>query len=509
MLLALCYPPLHPLVLPFAALVPLAVWVAALPDGPAGRASARRGVGLFAVVHFGLLFHWLLPALSALTPVGPALFVLGLLLLGSLTVLWGVALHSAVVGLRAPIWLALPVSWTGLEWTMAHLPGPLAMPWLGLGTTLTAVPEAVGIAELVGARGVTFWIAAVNGLAASALLRGRDASGSRGALGRAAAWLAILLLVAAPVGWGFWRASTLEIRSVGRVALVQPAVPQRVRLDADAVRRGTFALLDELVPSIPRGSVRVAVLPEMVLPIEPGAPGDSVELRRLREYADEVGAPILFGARGRAATGDPSPRNSAFLMEPGGLADFRYDKRRLVPVVERSLMLPLGVPARYRPVGDFAAGTGWSLADVEGVAFGATICFESAFADIGRGLRAAGADVLVNLTNDAWFGTGPSEARGAALWQHPAHLVMRAIETRAGVVRVANVGFSFAVDPVGRLTDVTDPFDPSIAFVDVRTSDVQTLWVRVGDVTGRASAAGLGLLLLTAWLRRRRPSGDG
>jgi apolipoprotein N-acyltransferase len=483
----------------------MALWIAGRPPDRAGSASVRRGAALFAVVHFGLVFHWLLPALVLLTPAGPLLFVAGLALLAALTVVWAEAFRHAVAELRAPLWLALPVTWTGLEWAMAHLPGPLAMPWLGLGTTLTGFPRLVGIGEVVGARGVGFWIALVNGLVAVLVQDRAKARASR-------ILVATGLVLALPPAWGVWRAATLETWSVGRVAIVQPAVPQRVRLDDAVVRDSTFAVLDRLVPRIAPGDVRVALLPEMVLPIEPGSPYAAPEVEGLRTYARELGAPILFGARGRmegreGGTGGASPYNSAFLVEPRGLSSFRYDKHRLVPVVERALYVPLGVPERFRPVGDFAPGTSWPLADVEGVAFGATICFESAFADVSRALRAAGADVLVNLTNDAWFGAEPEEARTAALWQHPAHLVMRAIETRAGVVRVANTGFSFTVDPLGRVSDLAGPFAEEVVVAEVRTSDAVTPYVRYGDVIGGACVIGAVLLLLSAWRRRLDPSG--
>ncbi len=507
MLLALSFPPLHPLVLPFVGLVPIALWVASRPADAAGRASVRRGVALFAVVYHGAVLHWLAFALASLTPVGPLLWVLGLGLLAGLTVLWGAALHHAVVALRAPLWLALPVTWTGLEWALAHLPGTLAMPWLGLGSTLTGFPEVVGMAELVGARGVGFWIATVNGLVAVALglhASGRAGDGrSRGRWGPYAT--AALLVAVVPAGWGVWRAATLETWSAGRVAVVQPAVPQRVRLDDRRVRDSTFAALDRLVPEVEPGSVRLAVLPEMVLPVEPGDPDAAPELERLRSYAREIGVPLLFGARGRerSAEGTTPPRNSAFLLEPGGLSDFRYDKHRLVPVVERALYVPLGVPERFRPAGDFTAGEGWPLADVEGLAVGATICFEAAFPDVSRALRAAGADILVNLTNDGWFGS--RDRRTAALWQHPAHLIMRAIETRAGIVRVANAGFSLTVDPVGRVHAPMGPFDEGVRSVEVETTDVITAYTRFGDVTGGACAVGLALLLAAAGLGRLDP----
>lgn len=512
-LFALCYPPLHPLVLPFLALVPLALFVVAREAGSDGAASAARGGALFALVHFGLVLHWLPIALAWFTPLALIPYLLGLALLAVFGGLLGRALHHAVHTLRAPLWLALPVAWTAVEWGLAHLPGTLAFPWLGLGTTLTGFPELVGIAEVIGARGVSFWIALVNGLVACVLLtveKGRSA-GSPGPLHRTLTGqgIAVLITAAVPMGWGVWRATTIDEWTVGRIAILQPNLSQGSRLDSVLVRDSTFATLDRLVPQVPPGSVDLAVLPEMLLPIEPADSQYAADVERLRSYAREMGAPLLFGARGRAVVGEDSPLNSAFLLETGGLADFRYDKHRLVPVVERALYIPLGVPEYLRPRGDFVPGEGWPLAEVDGVGYGVMICFEAAFADVARSLSGAGADVLVNLTNDAWFGRDLSHARTGALWQHPAHLVMRAIETRTAVVRVGNAGLSFWVDPGGRVRDRIGLFEEGVRIAEIRSSDVTTIYVEYGDLLGNASGAGGLLLLLSAWWSWWRVRRDG
>jgi apolipoprotein N-acyltransferase len=511
LLLVLSYPPLHPLVLPFVGLVPLAVWMSGLPDGPEGAGSARRGAALFGFLYFGLMLHWVLVALLWLAPVGVLLFALGLALLTTLTAGFGHAFHYAVRGRGVPVWLALPALWTGLEWTRAHMPGTLALPWLGLGTTLTGFPELVGVAEIVGARGVTFWIALVNGLLACALLDRMGAERPKARGSRSALYVtAALLVTAAPMAWGVRRASSLETWSAGRVAILQPDVPQRIRLDTTLVRDSTLAALDRLVPLVAPSSARLAVLPEMVLPMEPESAAHAADVARLQSHAREMGTPVLFGARGRQLQNGEAghPLNSAFLVDPQGLADYRYDKHRLVPMVERTLMLPV-LPGWLRPAGDFAPGDEWSLADVDGVAYGALICFESSFADVGRALRNAGADVLVNLTNDAWFGREPAHARTVALWQHPAHLVMRAIENRVGVVRAANSGLSWVVHPSGRVVGSIGLFEEGVRVLEVETTDVTTVYARVGDLAGNTSAVVLLLTLLAAWGDARRRSRGG
>ena len=128
-------------------------------------------------------------------------------------------------------------------------------------------------------------------------------------------------------------------------------------------------------------------------------------------------------------------------------------------------------------------------------AFGVLICYESTYPEAARGYRLDGADVLVNITNDAWYGREALYARTSALWQHPAHMVMRAIENRMGVARAANTGISLFVDPVGRITSATALFEEDVRVMEVRTSDVVTFYTRFGDLAG--SGAAIAALLLT------------
>ena len=172
-LLALSYPPLHLLVPPFVGLVPFALWVHALPGDAEGRRAAVRGSIMFGAVHFGIVFYWILVALIWFTSLAILAYIGAMFGLVCIAVLFGWVLHRAVHGVRVPLWLALPIAWVAAEWARAHLPSTIAFPWMDLGTSLTGFPRLVGIAELVGSRGVSFWLALVNGLIATVILRMR------------------------------------------------------------------------------------------------------------------------------------------------------------------------------------------------------------------------------------------------------------------------------------------------------------------------------------------------
>jgi len=111
--------------------------------------------------------------------------------------------------------------------------------------------------------------------------------------------------------------------------------------------------------------------------------------------------------------------------------------------------------------------------------------------------------VLLNITNDAWYGREPLYSRTTALWQHPAHMIMRAIENRVGVARAANTGISMFVDPLGRVYNTSELFEADVRIDVVRTTDEITYFTRFGDLVGNG-AAFAALLLVGASLGMTR-----
>jgi len=502
-LLALSYPPLHLLVPPFVGLVPFLLWLHALPADAEGRRAAVRGSITFGAIHFGIVCYWILVALIWFTPLAILAFLAALVGLIGIAVLFGWILHRAVHGVRVPIWIALPVAWVAAEWVRAHLPSTIAFPWLDLGTSLTGFPELVGIAELVGSRGVSFWIALVNGLLAGVVLNVRERKRWVLSAGVAAAALSL------PMAWGVWRADTLRMRDAAIVTVVQPNIPEHIKLDARAGIDSTFASLVRLLPSLAPGGQALVVFPEVLLPIFPEAEMHRGFLDPLRQWSRFARAPFLMGGLGYDGDlqGEFVPYNSAFVLDSMGLWDYRYDKRYLVPFVERVPLIPPRWFGNLQYFGGFGVGQEWPLVSASGTDFGVLICYESSYPQGSRRFRLGGADVLLNITNDAWYGREPLYARTTALWQHPAHMVMRAIENRMGVARAANTGISMFIDPVGHVEEATYLFEADMRSAWVRTTDVTTLYTRFGDLVGTGAALAA-LLLVVASLRMGPPVGS-
>ena len=123
-----------------------------------------------------------------------------------------------------------------------------------------------------------------------------------------------------------------------------------------------------------------------------------------------------------------------------------------------------------------------------------------AIAKTARAYRRAGADFLVNITNDAWYG------RTAGPYQHVSHLVLRAIETRMGIARAANDGISEVVDPLGHSAAETGLEREATVSARLRTSDVVPLYTQLGDWVGTlvvlTTLGFAGLLLVDKWRSR-------
>lgn len=498
-LLFLSFPPLHLLVPPFVALVPFAVFLYGLPPGGDGARAALRSGAYMGAVYFGLLVYWIAVALVWFTPMAIPAYLGTVLVLALLMSAFAWAFHRATRVASAPLWLALPVTWTAAEWFRGHW-SDLSFPWLGLGTSLTAYPELVGIAELVGARGVTFWIALVNGLLAVLILRFRAGAHLRWV---ALATTAVLVL---PAVWGVWRARTLDLVPAARVAIVQPNIPEHIKLDRETAVDSTLNVLDALMLQMAPGSVDMVIWPEVTLPDFLTHPRAAAVMERVQAHADLAGVPILLGALDYEFLDDGAfvPYNAAFVVTSGGLTDFRYAKHFLVPFVERVPFINPQRLAWLEYMGAYGHGRSWPLARAaNGATGGVLICYESSFPQASRAYRRAGADFLINITNDAWYGREPWYARTAALWQHPAHMVMRAIEHRVGVARSANTGISMFVDPIGRTYEETRLFEATLRTGTVYTTGVTTLYTRLGDVVGTASAILTAFVLIWVWARSR------
>ncbi|MEE8550647.1 MAG: apolipoprotein N-acyltransferase [Gemmatimonadota bacterium] len=513
-LLALCFPPFHLLIPPFVALVPYLIFLGSCPADRSGSTSAARATFWMGIVYYGIVLYWLAAALVFFTWLALLGYLITVVVLAGLLALVGYSTHSLRYRHRLPFWAILPLFWTGVEWLRGHL-GDVAFPWLGLGHSLTGFPALVGFADVAGARGVTFWLAAINGLLAEWWLEGLRARWRR--------WATVLLLVVAiPAGYSLFKWATLQTRPAAHVLVVQPNIPEELKLDRDAAADSSRIALGRLTTAglAEAPGVELVVWPETALPNFPNAERSWTVWAATLARDNDVA--LLYGTLDleRHRDGGYSYYNSALYLSAEGNRAGLYRKHFLVPIVERVPFIPLSwtrslrrsaargmrlpligdVGVFFRWFGGFGRGTDKPVFPVGEGSFGVLICYESIFAAHSRAYRRAGAAFLVNITNDAWFGRErPWWSRTSALVQHPAHLVMRAIENRVGIVRAANTGISMLVDPRGRILKPTRLFEAATRAGVVETTDELTVYARVGDWVGWLCGLGAAVLFLSSW----------
>ena len=499
-LLALSYPPFRFPPLSFVALAPAVLLVRELEAAADSRRALRLGFW-YGLVSQGLVLYWLVVALWHFTP----LSALGYLATIAIYGLWTAGLFWLLVRLRTrfpgvPLWVLFPIVWTAVDWAIGHQ-GDIRFPWLGLGTSLADAPILVQWADLAGARGVTLWVAWCNVMLVDGLLIRREQAAGSGSV-RWRSLVAVLGSIALAWGYGAWREHTLPVRTVGVVGLIQPNEGFREKWNkarGDSIMQNLFALSRQL-----RDSTRLDLLiwPEAAVPdyFVNRPEWDPAIAQRVRATR----TPLVAGGLDVVIYPDQSydSYNAAFFYDSTGdrTAYPVYRKHYLVPIVER---VPF-VPPRWfhlKWFGGFGKGRVFPLYPTAVGRFGVLICYESIFADLSRDYRRQGADFLVNITNDAWYG------RTAGPYQHLSHLVMRAIETRAGIARAANSGISATVDPLGHVHDATGLEIRTAEASRLVTSDVRSLYVRLGDWVGTlaviATLGFAGALLVAGWRSRR------
>lgn len=503
LLFLLAFPPLPPLAASLVCLVPLGLAARAMADA---GCPIRDGVRLgwwFGVFGYGATLYWIAIALSIYTKLAilgyfGALFVMTALTAG--------AVGTLVAARRATHWpmaILVPVTWVAWEKLTEVLP-QLGFPWLPLGLALAKAPLLAQSVDISGVHGGSFWIAAVNGLLIDAVAARRAGTTRDAAWGRRTA-IAVAIVLAV-TGYGSWRERQVALRDLAPIAIVQPNVPQEDKWQAENRDRIVGMLSSGTRAAVSARAARLVVWPEVALP---GYLAEHPEWRdTLATLGRDGHTPILFGvidvqwyppAR-FGADPDYDYFNAALLTDSLGMVGEYPPTRKqyLVPVVERVPFLNPRWFGALKYFGGYGRGTGATVYREPWGAFGVLICYESIFPSQARALRRNGADVLLNITNDAWFG------RSTAPWQHEAHMRLRAIETRAAVVRSANTGISSYIDPLGREHGATDLFVPAVRTYRVQTSDARSPFLASGDWVGWGSVlASAGFAVLAA-IRSRR-----
>ena len=387
-----------------------------------------------------------------------------------------------------------PAVWVATEMLRAYT--MFRFPWCLLGySQYTQLPMAQ-VASVTGVYGVSFLVAMSSALLAYAYLVRQDAGGAhRRALGGLAAMLAVV--------WahGTWTMSRALPES-GRVraGLVQASILQDDKWDAAKAVENIERHMVLSRAAAAEGATLI-VWPESAVPFPIDRFPETAQ--QMRGIARETGAAVVFGNDDLERTADGTRIwVGAKMIHPQAGLVYRYHKNRLVPFgeyVPMQWLLSLGGRATLRlvsAVADFTPGTEASVGTFAGHTLGTSICYEAIFADYIRHFSVNGAELLLNITNDGWYGTTSAPP------QHFAMAVFRAIENRKWMLRAANTGITAFIDPRGRVVSRTQLFETRALVGEAAFVPGLTLYARYGDVFGWACVAASVLAVLRAYRQK-------
>lgn len=523
--------------LAFVCLVPWILMIGAAAHAP--RVYVYSFV--LGIVYFLINVRWMIPATRE------GYFALSFYL-GCYFPLMACAIRSVVRRRRWPLGLALPIVWVGCEMLRAVVIS--GFPWFFLSHSLAGVLTLIQISDLVGAYGVTFVVAAVNGALADVVIaRWGRRDGSAGSLRphpvRLSCGVALCLLIVTIV--------------YGRIQLARDTMSRGPRV---AVLQGDFISSVDPVPVTEEKKKRIyfemleaAAAEEPDLYLIPESPWVMAlnpvvrDYRKLwyesyvdfRRHAMSHRAYIVTGCGTRIETPNDLLAkvryyNSAAIFKPDGSEIERYDKVHLVPFGEfvpfrfgrlrplyfwlNSLMPFSGEDGKHEY--SIFHGEGFHRFDMQPTSqpdrnfrYGIPICYEDVMPYVSREFvggdpHRKGVDFLLNISNDGWFGRGVQQP------QHLAICVFRAVENRLGFARAVNTGVSAFVDPNGAVHHVVegDPANDWPGIVGYEVADVMvdsrySIYSKYGDWFAWLCAFLWGLfivdyLVLRARDRRRR-----
>jgi apolipoprotein N-acyltransferase len=439
----------------------------------------------------------------------PSVLSYGILILFCLYLgLYAAIFGTVVAALRAKysritVLLAIPFLWVAVELARARITG---FPWDLLGYTQVDNLTITRLAPWTGVMGISFLIAAVNALwlirpaTTRPLMKYMPASGA-------------LLFVVLATFAAMHKQSNIHEPTQAVATLLQEnlSVGSEATTTSETKQQmlASFSQLS-LHPTIPL-TQKDSQLPGMPLNgrsqiiIWPEAPTEFIDtdptLRHaIGDLAKQANAPVIVNDVTVASFngGHPSLYNSASFFLPNGSYAGRYDKMHLVPFGEYTPYKPL-----FFFVGHllddliFIPGTHRSVFTVGDRKYGVFICYESIFGDDLREFPLKGAEVLVNISDDGWYGDT------SAPWEHLDMVRMRAIENHRWLLRATNTGITAAIDPYGRITATIPRHIRTSVQVPFAYENDLTFYSRHGDWFAWVCAAATSLLLLLGFFRKR------
>jgi apolipoprotein N-acyltransferase len=398
---------------------------------------------------------------------GVAIFVAMAAILGLYGGLFAWIVYRLRLGSSFHRWLAVPLAWAAVEYLRTYL--LTGFPWNLLVAAIIDYTSFSQFSRVAGPYLVGAMLVFMSSVLAWLLTQ------------RVPAIARVLVVSGTLIVLGVWWASGLVATKLitrpsgiapTTAALLQPNIPQQMRWDP----QNTIRIYEQMIAMTNRAAdagAKVVIWPESTVPL--AFTSSDFYKSEIERISAQRNIDIILGS----VAEDPQQANrlwnSAYLVT-GGNASGRYDKIRLVPFGEYVPLRKMLFFAEklVHAVGEFSFGT--NDRPLRGVlSYGPAICYEIVFPQVTRTQVRNGAEVLVTITNDAWY-DGTSAPR-----QHLNQARIRAIETDRYVLRAATTGISAFIDPAGQVLEALPMNRQGIIYASFQPRKTVTPYVRLGD----------------------------
>jgi apolipoprotein N-acyltransferase len=458
LLLTLSFPDTHMVYLAFIALCPLIISLEPMTIRQSFVAGFTAGF-----FHFITLIYWIVPTLCTFGGLHILLSVSALILLCLyLSIFPGI--FALLLKKLDPAPGLMPLAggsiWVGLEFVRTHL--FTGFPWGVLGYSQYSNRFLLQMADVTGVLGISFVLVLCNFLAALLWIRitaGRNRTGTVFFSHILICFSYTLIILATVYGYGMHRIPQIEQMMARapwtKMAIIQGNIRQENKW-SKAFRQDTIEKYGRLSLAAARFDPDLIIWPETALPFYYNHDLDLSN--QVDRYVRRTKTHFLVGTPAVEIDNESTRYfNRVFMLNPLSVPVGFYDKTHLVPFGEYVPFQDLlfFINKLTAEAGNFSKGEpGFIPLPFNDHKTGVLICFEILFPSISRQFVKNKADILITVTNDAWFG------RTSAAAQHFSIAVLRAVENRRSVARAANTGISGCIDPTGHI------FQPTLLFTD-------------------------------------------
>jgi apolipoprotein N-acyltransferase len=398
---------------------------------------------------------------------GVLVFIAMCMVLGLYGGVFGLLVYRIRAGDQFRRWLLIPFAWAAIEYARTYL--LTGFPWNLIAAAIVDYTPLIQLDRAVGpyALGVLMWIPAVT----IAWLIATRPRGIR---------VTIAIASVAIVCFVWWATGLVAEKLIARTqlgptytaALLQPSISQEMRWDSTSLME-IFKRMMDMTDTATRSGASIVIWPESTVPLSYAT--TDFYRSAIESVSRQLKVDVILGSVAEDPENSATVWNAAFLVSEGKTIG-HYDKIRLVPFGEYVPLRKMLFFARklVHQVGNFEFGTK-DTPLVGLLHYGPAICYEIVFPMIPRTQVIHGADVLVTITNDAWY-DGTSAPR-----QHLNQARLRAVETDRYLLRAATTGISAFVDPTGRVVEEIPMNRQGIIYARFQPRQTTTLYVRLGD----------------------------